>query len=241
MKKIKKIISIFVTFTVLTLCICVTPIKAEEEIINMNDQWITVNLISASIPTTYKKSEYKVSYATSAKKYTARIVEIQSGREVAKYNETIEGKSVREVQLLRSANLFNTLASNSYNSTLDGTFNLVGGSNDFKAYVWARMNISSGSYWRQCNELLSYGHSAGGNEPYTLEDSHSFDGTSSYPATKVKIDINGVIQVSSSSSVTLGLSYTALQKIGFSMSGSSANVWYARKTYNTSATFTLMN
>ena len=241
MKEIKKFLCSIVTFTILTLCIVVTPIKAENEIIDMNDTWITVNLVSVSIPTTYKKSEYKVFYTTNANKYTARIVEIKSGKEVAKYNETIEGKNVREVQLLRNADLLNTLASNSYDSTFDGTFNLVGSSNEFKAYVWARMNISSGSYWRQCNKLLSYGHSAGGNGSYTLEDNHSFDGTSSYPATKVKIDINGVIQVASSSSAGLGLSYTALQKLGFTMSGSSTSVWYARKTYNTSATFTLMN
>lgn len=237
----KKIISTLLSVATLTFCIFVTPVKAENKIIKMSDEWITVNLISASVPTTYKSSEYNVLYNANGNKYTARIIENKTGKEVAKYNETIEGKNLKEVQLLKSANLLNTLASNSYNTTLDGMFNILGGNDTFKAYVWARMNVSVGSYWRQCNELLACGHSAGGNGLYTLEDPHSFDGTSSYPATKVRIDINGVIQVASSSSVSLGLSYTALQKIGFSMSGSSTKVWYARKSYNTSATFTLMN
>lgn len=52
MKEIKKFLCAIVTFTILTLCIVVTPIKAENEIIDMNDTWITVNLVSVSIPTT---------------------------------------------------------------------------------------------------------------------------------------------------------------------------------------------
>lgn len=59
MKVIKKVLCTIVTFTISTLCIVTTPIKAEYEIIDMNDNWITVNLVSVSIPTTYKKVSIK--------------------------------------------------------------------------------------------------------------------------------------------------------------------------------------
>ena len=236
MKEIKKFLCSIVTFTILTLCIVVTPIKAENEIIDMNDTWITVNLVSVSIPTTYKKSEYKVFYTTNANKYTARIVEIKSGKEVAKYNETIEGKNVREVQLLKNSDL---LGSTSYDSIIDGTFSLLSNSNDFKACIWLWLYVNSGTYWRQCDQLRSYTYSSYDNEMYTLDENHIFDGTSSYPATKVKIDINGIINTSSSSIKELGLSYLDLKKLGFNMTGS-YTYWHASKSYNTSITLMLM-
>ena len=55
------------------------------------------------------------------------------------------------------------------------------------------MKISSGNYWRQCEELLEYENSSGNSDLYSLEGTQSFEATTSYPNGKVKIDINGVI------------------------------------------------
>lgn len=234
-----KLIKIILTYFISLCMIYTIPIKAEE-IISYPNTWINVELISGNIQTSYKSSDYSVVYKTEGNKYIAYILD-KNGNQVSIFSETIEGMNIQEVILLKNANLFNAVASNSYETTMDGLFNLIPGRTEFQAYVWARMKISSGSYWRQCDQLLGYGHSAGNSGAFTLEGSQSFDGTASYPTGKVSIDINGVIQTSSSSSGSLGLSFEALQGLGFKMSGTSTSTWYARKTYNTSATFTLMS
>ena len=138
---------------------------------------------------------------------------------------------IQDVILLNKTNTI------SYESTVEGMVNLVGGRSDFQAYLKARMKISSGNYWRQCDELLEYEYSSGNSELYTLEGTRSFDATTSYPSGKVKIDINGVIETNAISLTNL----ETLKTLGFTINDSPSSSWYSRKTYNTSVTFIFMN
>lgn len=233
----KKLISTILTVTTLVFGIFITPVKAENKIIKMSDEWITVNLISASIPTTYKSCDYSVLYTTIGNTYTARIIENKTGKEVSKYNETIEGVAVEQ---LKNEKLYNTLSSDSYITIIDGTFNLVNDNDDFKAYVWVTMKISYGSYWKECSELLSYGHSVDDYVSYTLEDSHSFDGTMSYPTSKVRIDMNGVIQ-EESYKTTPSDSHSIFPISWLEKNKEVTTTWYERQPYNTCVTFIVMN
>ena len=207
----------------------ITPIQAEE-IISYPESWITIKLISCSIQTTYNPADYSVRYKTEGNKYTAIILG-EKGNEVSRYSETIKDMDIQDVIL------FNKVNTISYESIVEGMINLVGGRSDFQAYLKARMKISSGNYWRQCDELLEYEYSSGNSDLYSLEGTQSFEATTSYPNGKVKIDINGVIETNAISLTNL----ETLKTLGFTINDSPSSSWYSRKTYNTSVTFIFMN
>lgn len=225
----------------LSVIFTLSPLAIKAETISYPDTWITVQLVSVKIPTTYKKSEYQVEYNIKENKLIAKIIDNDTQKIISKYSEEIENEQIKEMMLLKSANLVSARATSTYTTTLDGNFNLVGGSSKFQAYVWIRAKVSYGSYWRQCDELLDYGHTAGSSGGYTLEGNQSFDGTSSYPTGTVRIDINGIIQTTSSLSASIGLNYEIVKGLGFTMGGSSTSYWYGRKSYNTSASFVFMS
>ena len=185
MNKIHIIINILLSYFIFLFMFTITPIQAEE-IISYPESWITIKLISCSIQTTYNPADYSVRYKTEGNKYTAIILD-EKGNEVSRYSETIKDMDIQDVIL------FNKVNTISYESIVEGMINLVGGRSYFQAYLKARMKISSGNYWRQCDELLEYEYSSGNSDLYSLEGTQSFEATTSYPNGKVKIDINGVI------------------------------------------------
>ena len=229
MNKLHKIINILLSYFIFLFIFPIVPIQAEE-IISYPESWITIKLISCSIQTTYNPLHYSVCYKIKGNKYIARILD-EKGNEVSIYSETIEDMDIQDVILLNKTNTI------SYESIVEGMINLVGGRSDFQAYLKARMKISSGNYWRQCDELLGYEYSSGNSELYTLEGTQSFDATTSYPSGKVKIDINGVIETNAISLTNL----ETLKTLGFTINDSPSSSWYSRKTYNTSVTFIFMN
>ena len=229
MNKLHKIINILLSYFIFLFIFPIVPIQAEE-IISYPESWITIKLISCSIQTTYNPLHYSVHYKTEGNKYIARILD-EKGNEVSIYSETIENMDIQDVILLNKTNTI------SYESTVEGMINLVSGRSDFQAYLKARMKISSGNYWRQCDKLLEYEYSSGNSELYTLEGTQSFDATTSYPSGKVKIDINGVIETNAISLANL----ETLKTLGFTINDSPYSSWYSRKTYNTSVTFIFMN
>lgn len=171
MNKLHKIINILLSYFIFLFIFPIVPIQAEE-IISYPESWITIKLISCSIQTTYNPTHYSVCYKTEGNKYTASILDVK-GNEVSRYSETIKDMDIQNVILL---NKINTI---SYESIVEGMVNLVGGRNDFQAYLKARMKISSGNYWRQCDELLEYEYSSDNSELYTLEGTQSFEATTS--------------------------------------------------------------
>lgn len=229
MNKIHKIINILLSYFIFLFMFTITPIQAEE-IISYPESWITIKLISCSIQTTYNPADYSVRYKTEGNKYTAIILD-EKGNEVSRYSETIKDMDIQDVIL------FNKVNTISYESIVEGMINLVGGRSDFQAYLKARMKISSGNYWRQCDELLEYEYSSGNSDLYSLEGTQSFEATTSYPNRKVKIDINGVIETNAISLTNL----ETLKTLGFTINDSPSSSWYSRKTYNTSVTFIFMN
>lgn len=229
MNKIHKIINILLSYFIFLFMFTITPIQAEE-IISYPESWITIKLISCSLPTTYNLADYSVRYKTGGNKYTAIILD-EKGNEVSRYSETIKDMDIQDVIL------FNKVNTISYESIVEGMINLVGGRSDFQAYLKARMKISSGNYWRQCDELLEYEYSSGNSDLYSLEGTQSFEATTSYPNGKVKIDINGVIETNAISLTNL----ETLKTLGFTINDSPSSSWYSRKTYNTSVTFIFMN
>lgn len=229
MNKIHIIIIILLSYFIFLFMFTITPIQAEE-IISYPESWITIKLISCSIQTTYNPADYSVRYKTEGNKYTAIILD-EKGNEVSRYSETIKDMDIQDVIL------FNKVNTISYESIVEGMINLVGGRSDFQAYLKARMKISSGNYWRQCDELLEYEYSSGNSDLYSLEGTQSFEATTSYPNGKVKIDINGVIETNAISLTNL----ETLKTLGFTINDSPSSSWYSRKTYNTSVTFIFMN
>lgn len=229
MNKIHKIINILLSYFIFLFMFTITPIQAEE-IISYPESWITIKLISCSIQTTYNPADYSVRYKTEGNKYTAIILD-EKGNEVSRYSETIKDMDIQDVIL------FNKVNTISYESIVEGMINLVGGRSDFQVYLKARMKISSGNYWRQCDELLEYEYSSGNSDLYSLEGTQSFEATTSYPNGKVKIDINGVIETNAISLTNL----ETLKTLGFTINDSPSSSWYSRKTYNTSVTFIFMN
>lgn len=229
MNKIHKIINILLSYFIFLFMFTITPIQTEE-IISYPESWITIKLISCSIQTTYNPADYSVRYKTEGNKYTAIILD-EKGNEVSRYSETIKDMDIQDVIL------FNKVNTISYESIVEGMINLVGGRSDFQAYLKARMKISSGNYWRQCDELLEYEYSLGNSDLYSLEGTQSFEATTSYPNGKVKIDINGVIETNAISLTNL----ETLKTLGFTINDSPSSSWYSRKTYNTSVTFIFMN
>ena len=229
MNKLHKIINILLSSFIFLFMFTITPIQAEE-IISYPESWITIKLISCSIQTTYNPADYSVRYKTEGNKYTAIILD-EKGNEVSRYSETIKDMDIQDVIL------FNKVNTISYESIVEGMINLVGGRSDFQAYLKARMKISSGNYWRQCDELLEYEYSPGNSDLYSLEGTQSFEATTSYPNGKVKIDINGVIETNAISLTNL----ETLKTLGFTINDSPSSSWYSRKTYNTSVTFIFMN
>lgn len=229
MNKLHKIINILLSYFIFLFMFTITPIQAEE-IISYPESWITIKLISCSIQTTYNPADYLVRCKTEGNKYTAIILD-EKGNEVSRYSETIKDMDIQDVIL------FNKVNTISYESIVEGMINLVGGRSDFQAYLKARMKISSGNYWRQCDELLEYEYSSGNSDLYSLEGTQSFEATTSYPNGKVKIDINGVIETNAISLTNL----ETLKTLGFTINDSPSSSWYSRKTYNTSVTFIFMN
>lgn len=229
MNKLHKIINILLSYFIFLFMFTITPIQAEE-IISYPESWITIKLISCSLQTTYNPADYSVRYKTEGNKYTAIILD-EKGNEVSRYSETIKDMDIQDVIL------FNKVNTISYESIVEGMINLVGGRSDFQAYLKARMKISSGNYWRQCDELLEYEYSSGNSDLYSLEGTQSFEATTSYPNGKVKIDINGVIETNAISLANL----ETLKTLGFTINDSPSSSWYSRKTYNTSVTFIFMN
>lgn len=229
MNKLHKIINILLSYFIFLFMFTITPIQAEE-IISYPESWITIKLISCSIQTTYNPANYSVRYKTEGNKYTAIILD-EKGNEVSRYSETIKDMDIQDVIL------FNKVNTISYESIVEGMINLVSGRSDFQAYLKARMKISSGNYWRQCDELLEYEYSSGNSDLYSLEGTQSFEATTSYPNGKVKIDINGVIETNAISLTNL----ETLKTLGFTINDSPSSSWYSRKTYNTSVTFIFMN
>lgn len=229
MNKLHKIINILLSYFIFLFMFTITPIQAKE-IISYPESWITIKLISCSIQTTYNPADYSVRYKTEGNKYTAIILD-EKGNEVSRYSETIKDMDIQDVIL------FNKVNTISYESIVEGMINLVGGRSDFQAYLKARMKISSGNYWRQCDELLEYEYSSGNSDLYSLEGTQSFEATTSYPNGKVKIDINGVIETNAISLTNL----ETLKTLSFTINDSPSSSWYSRKTYNTSVTFIFMN
>ena len=229
MNKLHKIINILLSYFIFLFMFTITPIQAEE-IISYPESWITIKLISCSLQTTYNPADYSVRYKTEGNKYTAIILD-EKGNEVSRYSETIKDMDIQDIIL------FNKVNTISYESIVEGMINLVSRRSDFQAYLKARIKISSGNYWRQCDELLEYEYSSGNSDLYSLEGTQSFEATTSYPNGKVKIDINGVIETNAISLTNL----ETLKTLGFTINDSPSSSWYSRKTYNTSVTFIFMN
>lgn len=199
MKSIKIIFRSLLVSLLALLCIYITPIKAKTEIVDIKSSWITVNLISTSIQTSYKSSDYDVIYSFDNHSYIAKIVEKKSNKVISQYSETIE-------------NIEDT--NNKYTSIIDATINLICGNEEYKANVWIAVNVSVGSYYKQCDQIISYGHD-NSCATYTLEDSHTFiEEDLSYPTSSIKVDINGILRPQNTT---------------------------ARIPYNTSITFIFMN
>lgn len=226
----KKVLNVIITLTLVLILLPITNVNAEEE-------KVTVRLINFEVPTDYLVSETNVNYRIEDNKFIGEIIDKDTNIVLETFSEKPD---IPIQQAFSLRNNLTTRSSNTYNTTLDGTKNLVSGSTFFAAYVWARVTITAGSYWRQVDALLGCGHSAGSSGAYTLTGNQTFDGTSSYPATTVQIDINGVIEMHSQNAASAGFDIDFLKTLGFSTEVTTTNNWYARKTYNTSYAFVIM-
>lgn len=195
---------------------------------------IIVELINFSVSTDYSSDEYRVDYITQGNKYIANIINKNTDEIVNKYSETPE----IPLQMAMAIRNNRSMRATSYETTMDG-FKSIADDDNFEAYVWARVRITYDTYWKQCDALLDCGHTAGSDGYYNLNSPSTYDGTFKYPSTYVDIDINGIIEITSVQAIGLSLSLEFLKSIGFT-ANSSFN-WTARKSYNTSLRFDIMD
>ena len=92
--------------------------------------------------------------------------------------------------------------------------------------------------WAQINQVNKCGHQSGNSGAYHLQAANTTVRTTQFPCNTVSMQINGIIEVSSTN--TVGFSFSGLQALGFGMSGSSSSQWTARKSYNRQTSFSLM-
>ncbi|WP_279195153.1 hypothetical protein [Holdemania massiliensis] len=229
MKKIFAILlACFTTFAPINV------LAEENEVGKNNNDMLKIQLVSLEVTTEFLDSQAFVNYRQEGNKYIAEIVDKYSGEIVASYSETPD----IPIENIRNKNVKSAIST--YDTTLDGEINLVFGLNLFKAYVSARVTITAGQSWRQIDKAWDEKHTAGSSGGYYLTGNSTYIGTSSFPTTSLKIDINGVIESNQSNTVGTGVNFNLCQTLGFNMSGSASSNWYARKTYNTSIYINVM-
>ena len=230
-RDMKKIAKLFVTVSLLLLLI--PSVTARET--------LTVELLSARVPTEYLLSEVIVEYTEDLEnnKYIAEIIDKKTGEVVETYFEEPE-ISIVELKNLNKGYGKQRNSSTTYSTTWTTykTLATVDGQT-IDAKVVVRVNITGGTYWRQVNAVEDYRHGPGSSGAYDLINTGTYWQIEDLPFSgTLQIDIDGTIQITSQHSY--GWDMELLPNFGFTLSGSETSTWYARRDYNTSAFFEVM-
>lgn len=206
---------------------------------NATESKAVISLPSFDLESDYSANAVTVIYEENfaENSFEARVLDRESGEALEVVREIPDlplevAKSMRKNPLL-------TRAQRTYDTTLQKDVVLVSSKEgSVVATVWTRVQVTSDHSWAQIEKVYSCGHGAGGSGGYTLNTYGTYNGTSKFPTVSLKIDFNGVIEVSSTNSA--GFSLDVLKNLGFSVNSSSSSNWYARKSYNSTTTFKVM-
>ena len=154
---------------------------------------------------------------------------ILTRQEAIKLVSEKQGISIKEAEKQfanSNKNTFNILGSKPMYQTYAKTFNYPGGVQIELGGVWEL--YTNGSF-RQLNCISSKWCKASGSGVYEWDCFHVTDATGKYPTTCVNLKSRGaiVIKVSKSQTSTIGVS---LEGLGFSLSSTSGQTYYYRKT-----------
>lgn len=132
-----------------------------------------------------------------------------------------------------SVSLLGTRATTTYNGTVSARYRVGNTSSKIYVIAYADVNISAGTGWAQINKApTNIWQSPDSSGAWVLKNKHQSVRNVTFPTTNMGINIQGLVEISKTVSSQMGLSFSALQGMGFSMSGSSTGTWYARNNYN---------
>lgn len=197
-----------------------------------------VRLLTVQAESSYRDSDVDIQYREDreANTLTADVVDKKTGKVLESFSErpdvSIDAiRAVKSGRASRATQTYNTTLA--HNVTLEKTVN-----GPIQAYVWVEVNVTADFSWAQINHVNKCGHQSGNSGAYYLQAANTAVRTTQFPCNTISLQINGVIEVSSTN--TIGFSFTGLQALGFGMTGSSTTQWTARKSYNRQTTFSLM-
>lgn len=216
----------------LALSMAATPVYATEA------EYAKVQLLTVQAESSYRDSDVDIQYREDRETntVTADVVDKETGKVLESFCERpdVSIDSVRAVKRDKTSR-----ATQTYNTTLAHNVTLEKpNGRAIQAYVWVEVNVTADFSWAQINRVNKCGHQSGNSGAYHLQAANTTVRTTQFPCNTVSMQINGIIEVSSTN--TVGFSFSGLQTLGFGMSGSSSSQWTARKSYNRQTSFSLM-
>lgn len=194
-------------------------IRENSDDSNMTD----IKLNNLIITSEYSLEEIDVDLIDGIDKVTANVYAKNSKDLLESFSEEKEPNNVMQSRA----------GTTTYNSTVSAKYRV--GNNNSKIYVisYANVNISAGTGWAQINKKPSkIWQSPDSSGSWTLKNKNQSIRNTKFPTNNLGLNIQGLVEVSKSTSKSMGLSFNVIKGMGFDMSGTTNSNWYARKNYN---------
>ena len=240
MKKIFALIAVFAI--TLTAFLFVNFSNTEKEKAILDAEILEIKMINYSVDTDYNDVEYNVVYRDDYRnnQYIAEIIDVETNEIIQVYTEEPEIPLVVAKSIADGSNPNEEMSI--YDSNWDTTYTLMNDDGErITAYVWAKVNVTSGSSYSQVNKVLDSGHDDNRSEDYTLNIGGTFCNNMEFPCKKdLSFQINGVIEIAEYQDYGAGFIRNFIGSLSIGKREKSQATWYKREPYNKEVTFKLV-
>ena len=192
-----------------------------------NSSRTDIKLFNLIVTSNYDKEAIDVKIDRGDSAVTASIYEKGTENLLESYSESLPPiKELRQLQARVSGTV-------TYNATVEARYRV--GNNKSKIYVlaYADVNISAGTGWAQINKKpTNIWQSPDSSGAWVLKNRHQSVRNTKFPTTNLELNIQGLVEISKKVSLNMGFSFEVMKGMGFNMSGTSSETWYARLNYN---------
>jgi len=185
---------------------------------------VKLDMLNINVP--YNAKDIEVEYVRNTNSITAIILDKETKTKLESCTEHFdELETLRNAEITPMSTFWRTMDVEKYVSP--GSVRII-----------ARVGIWSEGSFRQIRKVDYVDQLEGGAGPYTLESTRT-SLNNSVPTARLSVNAVGNVSVYKSHSTTGEFSFESLKGVGFSMSGTVNQDWYARKYYNFDVVFDL--
>lgn len=224
---LRKMISLL--FTLMFISFSAIPVNALEQ----SD--LTIDMGILKIPTEYSLEDTRVDYRIDGNRTIANIIDISTGEIIDSYEQVIVEERSNDLAYdnfsLNSSRSYITVhLTRTYNKTSDSRTQIT-------VFVRARLykEVIAGQTVYTLISVEDYDHYLSGSGPFNLESKYTSIRTQS--SSYCDINITGVMKTTNLTAMQFGLNVELLESLGFDVTFTGQNTWYARLSYNASVRF----